>query len=319
MERAVHSWRGIVKRLAAALIVTLVSGASSMAEVREGHEIDVNVAAKSVGGSWGLEFIVTNHASNAIAIARESLPWLCPRSLLVLAEEYRLRRVSNPLPNHSGHDSECPKGSYGIEPGGSASGFVELREHIDRLGEELRDGDVAIFWFWRFAVEGRPKEENHGGYEIIRTRSDEGRGSAATDATGLPSIMVNAFPMDDYEPAALGFVLRNDGSKATSIAFTELPWLSLTRVIVRAGLLNPPRPIAEVGSAERHVRGPTAWVTLPPGSYMTGEMPLYKRFDGLDELLKGHDVVIFWLYSGRSTDDAEIGPRGGFALFPKRR
>jgi len=60
-------------------------------------------------------------------------------------------------------------------------------------------------------------------------------------------------------------------------------------------------------------------ITLPPRGKLEGEIDLQYRFPALREVLKEHDVLIFWSYRLRALDLGPSARMGGWVEVPRAR
>jgi hypothetical protein len=288
--------------------------ASTIAFASESDEISEAAAAIELSVAMSedaatLFLTLENRADRTLSIPGSSLPWRCSTSLLLLADEYREGAIPRPLMNASPEpQGDCPASAEAVAPGQALSGKLELGNHFDTTSLARMGRRVVLFWYWRASLGIGAATKASGGFLII------GPGPRNVDTRAAGALSTTAYAMDDVEPAQIGFAVANNGSENVAINFLDLPWLSTTGLIVHAGTLDPPASVNEIGMI-RDVRGPKAWVTLPPSGYITGEIALHRRFGSLDEARARGDVVVFWMYDAKTIDGPEVGPQGGYVVF----
>jgi hypothetical protein len=289
--------------LAISIVVTFVSyGATSRAE-REG---DVEVSVQFVRDSGAMEFAVKNRSNKLLTLPGGSVPWLCSKDVLIFVEPYAAGKLDRPLP-YSGGGSECVGPPITIEPGGTAFGAIDLKSQVQGFDEALRLSGVVILWFWRARPSDRPDTIDSGG---VVTVSGTGVG-ASNDADDR--VAIEASRSDNRGSRDLQFGIANGRARNVSIEFKDLPWLTETNLVLRASALDPPAALDMVGSP-RHERS-GAWVTLPPGAFVVGEIPLFRKFPAAERVLVSRDVVVLWLYRGETVEGERLEPQGGFVVY----
>lgn len=277
---------------------------------------NLRVSVHYIHGRGALEVSIKNLSSGPLTLDRSSLPWLCPTSILIVLEPYNQARLTQPL----GHrDSpalrECASGTHTIAKDGEESGFVDLRLEVDDLSDVVRSAGLVLFWYWRPSGQTFSGHKGYGGFEIVR--GDE----SSLTATGKklrgdsqPEVRVESI-VDADEPS-LGLAIFNGTDRNVSIPFKELPWVSQVGLILRAAVLSPPRELDPIGRF-RHVRG-GAWVTLPPGGYVTGALRLSDQFADLARVLEEQDVIVFWLCRLTTIEGDQIGPTAGHLVLQRK-
>lgn len=201
MERPLQEWgTAVMFPWIHALLGVLILIAAPAPHAADVTSQDVRVVATPVlvDGKWGLSLEMTNRGSQEILVPEDSLPWLCSNAALILAVEYRVGTLSDPLSGTSRFGSCGSAGrSHLIAPGSTSSGVVQLSDYVSGFEEALESGDVALFWFWRLRFHGQKRDEDHGGYTIVRGESSAHGRISSQDEVGVPAIAIDAVRLDE--------------------------------------------------------------------------------------------------------------------------
>ena len=110
--------------------------------------------------------------------------------------------------------------------------------------------------------------------------------------------------------------LRYNGEKELAIPNSDLPWRhvwGLGLAAIRADGMWPVEPSYPLLSP------PGGSVALRPGALLEGSFDLRRRFRNLTDMLKHHDVVLFWTLQLRPLDEDPLPRVGGWLVIPSRQ
>ena len=150
-------------RLVVAVLMTL--GAMGEAQPAEMPQADVHVAVQP-DDRTALDFTLTLKSPRTLVVPLDSLPWGTYPNLQIVAA--RADSIGTVLPKAVQFKEPVESPVTTIVADQPIRGRVELAQHVEGLGEALRQSDVVVFWSYRLDVPPELSSKRTGGWLVLR-------------------------------------------------------------------------------------------------------------------------------------------------------